>query len=361
MQGYSRPPFLGTEVTEIFKQVPLKRPSKRAIVAGGLRVSGLRALLLRLPPWRGALVLSYHRIGDPSASDANRGLWTTAESLHRHLQFLKRRFQILEPEELADASSLSTRGRRVMVSFDDGYRDLYEVAYPVLQANRVHATMFLCSGFIDGRASAWWDEIAWMLRHSELPQLPPGPWSAESLALDEARIEHAIDVATRRYWELPPAAAAQLLEELGSVSGAGRRPASARSADWITWEMAREMQAAGHHIGAHTVTHPILARLAPAHQREEIAGSVERIGAELGRRPRWLAYPVGVAGTFDENTRIAAAAAGIELAFSNYGGRVTRANFLALDVRRVSAETLRTPALFSATLSLPALFARGPG
>jgi peptidoglycan/xylan/chitin deacetylase (PgdA/CDA1 family) len=122
--------------------------------------------------------------------------------------------------------------------------------------------------------------------------------------------------------------------------------------------MAREMRAAGHQIGAHTVTHPILARLPHAQQRKEISGSVDRIEAELGERPRWLAYPVGVTGTFNEDSRLAAREAGIELAFSNYGGRVTRSNFLALDIRRTSAETLRTPTLFTATLALPPLFAR---
>lgn len=246
----------------------------------------------------------------------------------------------------------------MLVTFDDGYRDLYEVAYPVLQAHGVRATMFICSGFVDGLASAWWDEIAWMLRHSALPELPSGPWSEEALALDEAGIEHAIDVATRTYWKLPPPAASELLEQLGSVSGAGRRPANASSADWITWDMTREMRDSGHRIGAHTVTHPILARLRREEQQKEIAGSMDRIEAELGERPRWLAYPVGVPGTFDEDSRKAAADAGAELAFSNYGGRVTRSNFLAHDVRRMSVETLRTPALFSATLALPSLLAR---
>lgn len=345
-------------MNEPSKRIPVRRVSKRAIVASGLRLSGLAGLLLRLAPWRGALVLSYHRIGAASTSDSNRSLWTTTESLHSQLQLLKRWFEILEPEELVDTERLSGRGRRVMVTFDDGYRDLYEVAYPVLQANRVRATMFLCSGFIDGLASAWWDEIAWILRHSALPELPPGPWSTESLALDEAGIEHAIDLATRSCWELPPAAATELLEQLASGAGTGRRPAAAGSVDWITWEMAREMRAAGHQIGAHTVTHPILARLPHAQQREEISGSVDRIEAELGERPRWLAYPVGVTGTFNEDSRIAAREAGIELAFSNYGGRVTRSNFLALDIRRTSAETLRTPTLFTATLALPPLFAR---
>jgi peptidoglycan/xylan/chitin deacetylase (PgdA/CDA1 family) len=351
-------------VNERLKRITVGRVSKRAVTAKAMHLSRVTGVLLRTAPWRGVVVLSYHRIGDASSSDTNRALWTaTAASLHRQLRFLRRHFEIIDPEQLLRPELLAARGRRVLVSFDDGYRDLYEAAYPVLQANGVRATMFLCSGFIDGLASAWWDEIAWMLRQSafrcgELPVLPPGPWSTQALALDDAGIERAIDVVTRRYWELAPDTAAEMLEELGSVTGAGRRPSAAISADWITWEMAREMRQAGHQIGAHTVTHPILARLSHERQREEIAASADRIEIELGERPRWLAYPVGVQNAFDEGSRIAAAEAGIELAFSNYGGRVTRSNFLAHDVRRVSAETLRTQTLFSATLALPSLFAR---
>ena len=150
----------------------------------------------------------------------------------------------------------------------------------------------------------------------------------------------------------------RLLEELAAVSGSGRRPTSDSAEDWITWEMARELSAAGHEIGAHTVNHLILARLSHQRQQEEIAGSADRIEAELGERPRWFAYPVGVPGVFDEHSRAAAAKAGIELAFSNYGGLVTEESFFALDVQRMSAEMLRTPTLFAATVTLPALFAR---
>ncbi len=264
---------------------------------------------------------------------------------------------MIDPSELTP-ELLARRGRRVLVTFDDGYRDLYEAAHSVLQANGVRAAMFLCSGFIDGTASAWWDEVAWIVRHSALRVLPAGGWSAQPLALDEHSIEHSIDVVTRRCWELSPEAISELLQELGAAAGTGRRPAGDSAGDWITWEMARELSAAGHLIGAHTVNHPILARLPQERQREEIAGSADRIEAELGERPRWLAYPVGVPGVFDEHSRAAAAEAGIALAFSNYGGRVTAARFFALDVRRVSAETLRTPALFAATVTLPALFAR---
>jgi peptidoglycan/xylan/chitin deacetylase (PgdA/CDA1 family) len=360
-QGYSRPPLLETEVNETPQRAPGRRISKREMVARGLRASGLQALLLRVAPWRGVVVLSYHRVGDGSSSDTNRGLWTPEESLNEHLQFLKRRCQVIDPQELADPEMLSSRGRRVMVTFDDGYRDLYEVAFPLLQANGVVATMFVCSGFLDGSASAWWDEIAWMLHHSPLSELPPGPWSSGPLSLGGAAVEHAIDVATRSYWELPAGDGEQFLAQLGSVAAAGRRPRNSGASDWITWEMAREMQAAGQRIGAHTMSHPILGRLPRQQQLEEIGGSADRIEAELGERPRTLAYPVGLPGMFNDDSRAAAHDAGIELAFSNYGGRVERSSFRPLDVRRVSAETLRTPELFAASLALPQLFVRLPG
>ena len=164
-----------------------RRHSQRAMFTAGLRASGLGALLRRLPAWRGALVLSYHRIGDRSQSDLHRGLFSTsAEGLDRQLRLLTRHFDVVAPGQL-DADLLATSGRHVIVTFDDGYRDLYELAHPVLQANNVRALMFLCTGFIDGHERAWWDDIGWMLRHAPLPQLPPGPLVAAPIAAHRRR------------------------------------------------------------------------------------------------------------------------------------------------------------------------------
>jgi peptidoglycan/xylan/chitin deacetylase (PgdA/CDA1 family) len=300
-------------------------------------------------------VLSYHRIGDAVSSELHRGLFSAApEMLDRQLRLLKRHFDVIPPAQLGE-DLLSAHGRHVLVTFDDGYRDLYELAHPVLLANDVRALMFLCTGFIDGHAHAWWDEIAWMLRRTRLPQLPPGPWAAEPLPLGGSELERAIEAVTRAYWGLEPDRAGVFLEQLASAARTRRRTTSTK--DWITWEMAREMQAAGHEIGAHTETHPILSTLPRAGQLREIATSLDRLAAELGERPRCLAYPVGTRQAFDASTLAATREAGVELAFSNYGGRVTPATFAPLDVRRVSTEKLRSEALFSATLNLPQVLA----
>lgn len=318
--------------------------------------SRLDSLLLRIPCWRGIVALTYHRIGDGSSSDLYPGVWSaTADALDRQLQLIKRHFDLLDPHRLTP-ELLARRGRSVIVTFDDGYRDLYEVAKPVLEANGVRAVMFLCSGFIDGQATAWWDEIAWMLRRSTGDELPPGPWSDSPLPLPGDDLPKAIDTVTGAYWTLEDGAGAPFLERLGKATGAGRRP-PARD-DFVTWDMARGLNAAGHLVGCHTVTHPILSRLTPARQREEIVRSRDRIEAELGERPKLFAYPVGTRDAINESARQSARDAGIEIAFSNYRGHVTARNFAALDVRRIPAEILRAPSIFSATLALPQVFAR---
>jgi peptidoglycan/xylan/chitin deacetylase (PgdA/CDA1 family) len=333
------------------------RRSRREQVADLLSATGLLALLLRVPSWRGVAVLSYHRIGDRRQSDLHRGLFSAdAGAFERQLRILKSNFRIIMPDQLED-SVRAGRDRSMMITFDDGYRDLHANALPVLEATGVKATMFLCSGLIDGTAAAWWDEIAWMIRHRTAEVLPAGSWG-EAMTLHEAGLEPAIDALTRVYWTLRPEAGSAFLDELAGATGSGRRPVTGLREDWITWEMARELRAAGHQIGAHTLTHPILARLSPDEQQAEIAGSVERIASEVGERPRWLAYPVGTHGTFDERTKAAALAAGIELAFSNYGGVVTRRTAQAHDVRRLASESLRTEPLLRATLALPQVFAR---
>jgi peptidoglycan/xylan/chitin deacetylase (PgdA/CDA1 family) len=321
-----------------------------------MQQSRLDALLLRVPCWRGVVALTYHRIGDGSSSDLYPGVWSaTADGLDRQLKLIKRHFDLIDPHRLTP-ELLAMRGRGVIVTFDDGYRDVYEVARPVLDANGVRAVMFLCSGFIDGVATAWWDEIAWMLRRSTVDELAPGPWSDSPLALRDERLPEVIDVVTGAYWALEDGAGEPFLERLGQATGAGRRPPAPD--DWITWEMARALKSAGHVIGGHTVTHPILSRSPPVRQREEIVRSLDRIEAETGERPRLFAYPVGTRAAINESARQSARDAGIELAFSNYRGHVTARNFSAFDVRRIPAEILRVRSILSATLALPQVFAR---
>ncbi|MGB2710613.1 MAG: polysaccharide deacetylase family protein, partial [Conexibacter sp.] len=134
--------------------------------AAALDARWLRALLARLPLWRGVLVLNYHRVGDGSATPWDHTLWSaTAEGFDAQLTFLARHAEVVGPDDLP-ALAAGRRGRRVLLTFDDGYRDNHEIAYPLLRRHGLQATFFLATGFLDRPHVAWWDEIAWMVRHA---------------------------------------------------------------------------------------------------------------------------------------------------------------------------------------------------
>lgn len=332
--------------------------SRVEVAAGALRVLGGAHLFRLAPLWRGLLILNYHRLGDALASPFDRDLFSaTAEAFDAQLAFLRRHADVIGPCDLPDVLHRS-RGRYVLLTFDDGYRDNYELALPLLRAHGITATFFLCTGFLDQRGPAWWDEIAWMIRQSQRQVLPAGEWFTEPVPLAGAHRGHAIRFAINRYKELSGDRTAAYLDFLADATGSGRLTPSVTEALWMTWDMVRELRAAGMGIGGHTVNHPILARLPAAAQLAEIVGCRDRIAAELGETPRLFAYPVGKPGTYDLHTRVALQATGFRYAFSFSGGYQPFAPFDPYDIRRCHVGQRTTLPVFQAMLLLPQVFAR---
>jgi lipopolysaccharide exporter len=307
-------------------------------VADCIERSGLGAVLSRVPTWRGVLVLCYHRIGRPGPGVHDPRLWSaTQEDFDAQLQFLSRNVEVVSGDELAAALE-EPRGRHVALTFDDGYRDNYELAYPVLRAHGLPAVFFLATGFMDRPHVAWWDEIAWMVRGTD----------------QEAATEALLDT----YQQLPTELADAFLDQLAAQTGSGRADPSAASTTWMTWDMVREMQRGGMTFGAHTVDHPVLSRCSTERQQQEIDDSVARLRHELGRAPTMFSYPVGGRAAFDDRTRAYLRDAGITHAFSFYGGYVSRGRFDRLDLPRAYVSPTISAARFRARVTLPRVFCR---
>lgn len=324
----------------------------------------LQAALKLLGRWPGVLVLNYHRIGDSEGQPWDRTLWSAgAEELDGQLETLARCAEVIDPRQLITAMS-GRRGRRVLITFDDGYRDNYELAFPLLRRYDLPATFFLATGFLDGRLASWWDEIAWMVRRTgsgvqHTPAVPAGTGLLPAgVSLATSNHDGVIAELVSRYKALPDGDGERFLDELAHATGSGRCGASDARDLWMTWEMAREMHAAGMSIGGHTVTHPVLARLSVEHQREEIAGCAHRLSEELGVEMRWFAYPVGGRGTFTPLTQQILRECGVELAFSFYGGFVRPSRWDPLDVSRIHVGRGSHRQLLSAALAQPRILAR---
>lgn len=331
--------------------------SKRELASQVFVRSGLSSLL-RKQRRQGALVLNYHRIGDPSRSPLDRGLFSaTPEAFDWQMAFLKRECQIVTPDDILHDDRL-VDGNFVAVTFDDGYRDNYELALPILKAHGVTATFFIATGYIDRPRVPWWDEIAWIIRSSSRTHLSPSLTLPVDVTFDPPDRQAAIDQVLGIYKTLPGEATHQFLDDLAAACGVQRCPEALGRDLWMTWDMIRQMRDAGMVIGGHTVNHPILSHLSPMEQEEEIIGCSRRLQEQLNSPMRFFAYPRGKQDAYNQDTRACLYEAKVELSFTYDGGFNVPGQIDAYDVKRVAVETETHKQGFDALVSLPTVFSR---
>jgi peptidoglycan/xylan/chitin deacetylase (PgdA/CDA1 family) len=314
------------------------------------------AVFRRVARWSGVLCLNYHRVGNDAGSPFDRGLWSADEkSFDAQVRFLVSNFDVVSPPDLPGLLA-RRRGRSVMITFDDGYRDNYDAALPILRRHGAKATFFVATGFIDRPSLPWWDEIAWMVRSSPLAGLPVSKWLAGPVMFDEPDREMAVRACLKAYKRMAAGEHEAYLAFLGRATASGRHEAKGSDGLWMTWDMLREMRDAGMTIAGHTVTHPVLARLPVEQQRHEIVECGRRLADELGEPMRYFSYPVGGPDAFGPDTRACLRNAGVQFAFSYYGGFRKFDEWDDLDVRRFAVEREMTPASVAAVVTLPWLF-----
>ncbi|MES2090620.1 MAG: polysaccharide deacetylase family protein [Pseudomonadota bacterium] len=329
--------------------------SKRELLALAMRRSGMGWMMRRLGGWNGLLVLNYHRVGDWQSSPWDKDLFSASEEdFDAQMRFFKSEFDVVGVSDLAGIEH--RRGRFVQVTFDDGYRDNHDLAFPILKAHGLSATFFICTGFLDQGSVPWWDELAWMIRGSSLDRLP-GFMGVPELSLQgDARLR-AVRVINDVYDEMSDQARVGFLDALGVVAQTGRCPADQAAQLWMTWDMARAMHQGGMSIGGHTLSHGELSRFSKDEQLAEIAGSCARIEAELGTPVTTFSYPYGGKHSFNANTRLALDEAGIEHAYSYNGGYQRTGAWDKHNLKRIAVEVSVSEDLLMGMATMPRMLA----
>jgi peptidoglycan/xylan/chitin deacetylase (PgdA/CDA1 family) len=201
------------------------------------------------------------------------------------------------------------------LTFDDGYRDNYEVAFPVLRRHGAPAAIFLATGLIDRTSPMWWHP---------LERAFAGPGAAGTF---RSRAERAGAWAewTARFRASEGAETIRLMDEL-ACRHPEFHPADAFDGA-LDATMIREMAASGLvTFGAHTVTHPLLARLSGPSLAREIEGARDRCAALLGEAPRYFAYPFGQPDEVGPEAPAAVARAGFAAAFTTTAATLKERN-----------------------------------
>jgi peptidoglycan/xylan/chitin deacetylase (PgdA/CDA1 family) len=311
---------------------------KRELVAKTLYWSGVPFLLSQFLERDVLLVLNYHRIGNPDQDLFGPELFSaTADELSDQISFLKRHVSLVALEEalafLDGTTKQKPRRCRVLITFDDGYLDNYELAFPILRSHGVQAIFFLVADMIGSCCVPWWDRIAYMLKTGRRRRFSLCYPADLVVDIEENGIKRSLRDVLSLYKRPDNTDSTRFILDLKERSKGDDPPAKLRR--FLSWGEAREMISAGMMIGSHTCTHPVLSQLEPEQQRHELARSRALLGKQLGINTDVLAYPVGNSNSFSDETERIAQDVGYRAAFSFYGGTNLPGMTRKYDVKRV--------------------------
>ena len=322
--------------------LPLKSShmSKRNRLAAALSATGILRLLETIPSRPQLIVLNYHRIGDADSSHFDPGVFSaSAEGFDEQIRVLKSRYRFATVGQAVDIierrESLSEA--MILMTFDDGYRDNFTEAFPILQRHGIEGIFFLVSSDTGTDRVLWWDEIAYLAKRHSPKTLRIKYPHTEDFDLSPENFKEGLRRLLRVFKGPATTDTSHFLAMLKESVGFSSEDVHA---DLImSWDDARAMRAGGMTIGLHAHTHRILAKLPLEQQIGELKKCREKIEAEIGVETRILAYPDGARDAFNNQTIEAAREVGVRVAFSFYGGTNLANNINTFDVRRVAYES----------------------
>jgi peptidoglycan/xylan/chitin deacetylase (PgdA/CDA1 family) len=313
--------------------VSVVRRTIKAIYLRFLYCSGLLKWARSRAARRGIVVLTLHQVlpdANYESAHLQPGMALRASSFQRLLKYLTRHCHCVLPTEAISARNggkPAGHGQpQVALTFDDGWKDNFEVALPISQKYGVRFTVFICPEIIAEQLSFWPARVNRLW------------WAAERAGrLDRVRIlsGSAADSAQCLIENLKRLKADErerLIEQLEALLWSDLEESAGADAErLLTWPDIKTMAGAGIAFGSHTNTHPILTDLEPEEAARELSESRSAIEKELDSCD-CFAYPNG---DWSQPVRELAAKAGYQLAFANSPG-IWEANSDRFSIPRVN-------------------------
>lgn len=286
----------------------LVKRKARGVLAWLLHTTRLRRLFRGSR--RGVPVLMFHNVGHPAETDYLPGHMKVGEErLERLLTALQAGGDsTMTVGELVEAFERGELPRdRVVLTFDDGYRDNHDKLLPLLRRFEATATVFVQTGPMQGRVN-WLHHYFWVLHrigpHAVGRKLAEvvdsGPLRNQLLALPGEPTAAEYQLKRLLKYEVSTAQRDRLLAEVFRQAGGDDRALAAQV--WLGEDECRALDRAGVELGAHTVNHLVLSSLTPDEQRREIDESRRDLERWLGHPVRSFAYPYGRSWDYNADT-----------------------------------------------------------
>lgn len=224
-----------------------------------------------------------HRVvKERSAIRLNADIEVTEDFLNEKiLQYQQLGYDFISLDELAIRLRRRDRHSKkfVCITFDDGYRDNYELAYPLLKKLDVPFAIYVCNNFYEKKAVLWWYVLDDLIeeRYSDKSQEQRdeifSEWHDKALDLKPDEIKQCICEEFDTDASIFDAKVEQLAMDRQHIVALSKEPLCT--------------------IAAHTISHSKLDSLSYEDQYYEIRRSKEELEALIGKEVRHFSYPFG--------------------------------------------------------------------
>jgi peptidoglycan/xylan/chitin deacetylase (PgdA/CDA1 family) len=266
---------------------------------------------------RNLQILAYHRVNDDG--DALFPAMPTGQ-FARQMEYLSAHcFPCSLDEAVARLARNDLPEKAVVVTFDDGYRDNYVHAFPILRRYGIPATIFLATGAIGSGKMIWHDRVFRAFRTTKVAALEGFPNIENNLpvrTLEERRAAQAR--VLRLLWELPDEERVDRIGRLEKCLSIESKQTSVGL--MLGWDEVLAMSTSGISFGSHTISHPILSKLPCRRLREEIEESKRIIENKIRRPITGFAYPVGRKQDFNDQVKAMVKEAGYQCGLTTIFG-----------------------------------------
>lgn len=259
-------------------------------------------------------ILMYHRI-----SENPNGEGISADQFRRQVDIIKKYFQPMTLRDLMHAHDVGkVPEHAVVVTFDDGYSDFAEIAYPILKEAGVPATLFVTTGFVNGDLWLWPDQLRYAIQHSvENEVVVDGMPETVNLSEDSNRAwnriaDFCLGISNKKKLEL--------IDELFIKLGVNKPKLVPDCFRPISWSQLRSMSDEGLDIGSHSISHPILTKLNYENLLTELAESRNQIESKINRPVVSFCYPNGRESDYNFDIQKAIDECGYEYAVAAFPG-----------------------------------------
>jgi peptidoglycan/xylan/chitin deacetylase (PgdA/CDA1 family) len=265
-------------------------------------------------------VLCYHRIASTEGSTFvgfKPNISASPESFRKQLIYYKRCYNPISLQTLGNwlDGEISLPPRPLLITFDDGYKDNGQVAWPILRQYQVPAAIFLATDYIGtGRAFIW--DVAAYYFSVTAQRYPDVPMTGRTRLLTEMDRDRATYSWVQSAKLLSGSDRMNALSALANALQVEEPDSEIFRHLYLDWSDVQQLAAEGLEFGGHTCSHPILSRVPLCKAVEEISGSNKAVESALGRRTLGFAYPNGSPADFSIDHEKIVIQSGCSFAFS---------------------------------------------